>query len=254
MIQNYYTKTPRTILLFMTELHESKKSLKPFHDESIQYEICLDECARGCLFGRVYASAVVLPKDDTFDHFKMKDSKKIKSRKKMKELSDYIKENAIAYSIQYVENDVIDEKNILVANMIAMHECIKEVIPKLNTDISNINLLIDGNYFKQFPIYDDSTETMRYIPYTTIEKGDGIYSGIAGASILSKQAHDLYIEELCIEYPQLVSLYGLNTNMGYGTKVHLNGIREHGITQWHRHTFGEACKNAQLYIMNKENT
>jgi ribonuclease HII len=228
---------------------EQKKCLKPFHDENIQYEICLDECARGCLFGRMYASAVVLTKDDTFKHYLMKDSKKIHSRKKMAELSDYIKENAIAYSIQYVEADVIDEINILQANMRAMHECIKEVIPKLNTDISNINIIVDGNYFKQYPIYDDSTETMRYIPYTTIEKGDGIYSSIAAASILAKQAHDLYIENLCIEYTGLITKYGLNKNMGYGTKSHLNGIKEHGITQWHRKTFGEACKNAQLYIM-----
>jgi ribonuclease HII len=228
-------------------------SLKPFHDENIQYEICLDECARGCLFGRIYAAAVVLPKDDTFKHVFMKDSKKIHSRKKMKELSDYIKLNAIAYSIQFVENNVIDETNILVANMRAMHECIKEIIPKLNTDISNINLLIDGNYFKPFHVYDDLTETMRYIPYTTIEKGDGIYSAIAGASILAKQAHDLYIEELCIEYPQLITRYGLNKNMAYGTKTHLNGIKEHGITQWHRRTFGTACKNAQLYIMAPNN-
>lgn len=224
---------------------KTKKSLKHFHDENIQYEICLDECARGCLFGRIYASAVVLPKDDSFDHFKMKDSKKIKSRKKMKELSDYIKANAIAYSIQFVEADVIDETNILVANMRAMHECIKELIPKLNTNISNINILIDGNYFKPFPVYDNLTETMSYIPYTTIEKGDGIYSGIAGASILAKQAHDLYIEELCIEYPELITKYGLNTNMAYGTKTHLNGIKEHGITQFHRKTFG-ICKTSVI--------
>ena len=232
---------------------ESTKSLKPFHDENIKYEICLDECARGCLFGRMYAAAVVLPKDDTFKHYLMKDSKKIHSRKKMKELSDYIKTNAIAYSIKFVENDVIDEINILVANMRAMHECIKEIIPKLNTDISNITLLVDGNYFKQYPIYDDSTETMRYIPYTTIEKGDGLYSSIAGASILAKQAHDLYIENLCIEYPELITNYGLNTNMGYGTKTHMDGIREYGITQFHRKTFGEACKNAPLHIMTPNN-
>ena len=231
---------------------EQKKCLKPFHDESIKYEICLDECARGCLFGRMYAAAVVLPKD-SFEHFKMKDSKKIKSRKKMKELSDYIETNAIAYSIQYIEADVIDSKNILQANMIAMHECIKEVIPKLNTDISNINILVDGNYFKPFHVYDDSTETMRYIPYTTIEKGDGIYSGIAAASILAKQAHDLYIENLCIEYPELITKYGLITNMGYGVKIHMNGIREHGITQFHRKTFGILCKNSPLHIMTPPN-
>ena len=228
-----------------------KKCLKPFHDENIQYEICLDECARGCLFGRMYASALVLPKDDTFNHYLMKDSKKIKSRKKMKDLSDYIKENAIAYSIQYVEADVIDEINILGANMRAMHECIKEILPKLNTDISNINILVDGNYFKPFPIYDDSNETIRYIPYTTIEKGDGIYAAIAGASILAKQSHDLYIENMCIEYPELITKYGLITNMGYGVKTHMDAIKVHGITQFHRKTFGALCKSAPLHIMEK---
>jgi ribonuclease HII len=219
--------------------------LKPFHDETIQYEICLDECARGCLFGRVYAAAVVLTKDDSFHHFEMKDSKKVKSRKKMKELSDYIQANAIAYSIQFVEADIIDEINILQANMRAMHECIKEIIPKLNTNISNINLLIDGNYFKQFPIYDESQETMSYIPYTTIEKGDGIYSSIAAASILAKQAHDLYIEELCIEYTELTTRFGLDKNMGYATEKHLDGIKNFGITQWHRRTFG-ICKTSVI--------
>lgn len=232
---------------------KTKISLKPFHNENIKYEICLDECARGCLFGRLYAAATVLPKDDSFDHFKMKDSKKIKSRKKMKELSDYIKANAIAYSIQYVEADVIDEINILAANMRAMHECIKELIPKLNTDISNINILVDGNYFKPFPVYDNSTESMSYITYTTIEKGDGIYSAIASASILAKQAHDLYIEDLCIEYPDLVTRYSLDSNVGYGTKKHMDGIKEYGITQFHRKTFGEACKNATIHIMTKHN-
>ena len=58
-----------------------------------QYEIGVDECARGPMFGRLYTAAVILPKDTTFHHEKMKDSKKIKSRTIMKELSNYIKEN-----------------------------------------------------------------------------------------------------------------------------------------------------------------
>jgi ribonuclease HII len=68
--------------------------------------------------------------------------------------------------------------------------------------------------------------------------------GIAAASILAKTARDNYVLELCKEYPVLIDRYGLDSNMGYGTKKHLEGIREHGITQWHRRTFGEACKNA----------
>jgi ribonuclease HII len=68
--------------------------------------------------------------------------------------------------------------------------------------------------------------------------------GIAAASILAKHARDSYITELCKEYPALIERYGLDTNMGYGTAKHLAGIREHGITQWHRRSFGDACKGA----------
>ena len=66
-------------------------SLLPIYDPSNEYEIGVDECARGPMFGRLYTAAVILPKDESFRHDLMKDSKKIKSRKKMRELSDYIK-------------------------------------------------------------------------------------------------------------------------------------------------------------------
>jgi ribonuclease HII len=68
--------------------------------------------------------------------------------------------------------------------------------------------------------------------------------GIAAASILAKVARDEYVADMCSKYPILSTRYGLETNMGYGTKKHLDGIKEHGITQWHRRTFGEACKSA----------
>ena len=71
-------------------------------------EIGVDECARGPMFGRLYTAGVVLPK--IFDHSKMKDSKKIKSQKKMEELANYIKENALAWSVDYIEPQEIDGK------------------------------------------------------------------------------------------------------------------------------------------------
>ena len=74
-------------------------------------EIGLDEVGRGPLFGRVYTAAVILPKDDTFDHFKMKDSKRFHSKKKIEEMSEYIKENAIAWSISYEDEQMIDKIN-----------------------------------------------------------------------------------------------------------------------------------------------
>ena len=66
--------------------------LKNVYNDENNLEIGVDECARGPMFGRLYTAAVVLPK--IFDHSKMKDSKKIKSRKKMEELANYIKTNA----------------------------------------------------------------------------------------------------------------------------------------------------------------
>ena len=61
---------------------------------------------------------------------------------------------------------------------------------------------------------------------------------------MAKCAHDEYIENLCIEYPELQTKYKLADNVGYGTKYHLEGIKEYGITQWHRKTYG-CCKNAK---------
>ena len=216
-------------------------SLLPIYDASNRYEIGVDECARGPMFGRLYVAAVILPKDDSFRHELMKDSKKIKSKKKMRELSDYIKQHAIAWHIHFIEADVIDEINIRQAVFRGMRECIRHVLPDLGRETL---LVIDGNDFLPYTVFDETTETLREIPHVTIEKGDGTYSFIAAASILAKNAHDEYILDLCEQYPVLKTRYSLHENVGYGTKKHLLGIKEHGITQWHRKTFG-ACKIAE---------
>ena len=229
----------------------SKPTLLPFHDPAVPYEIALDECGRGPMFGRVYAAAVVLPHDPAlFDYSLMKDSKKIHSKKKMRELAEYIRTHALYTSVQYEEADVVDRVNILQADMLCMHKCIREIMDKSisTTTTSNTSILVDGNYFKPYGVYDDTTETLKFIPHTTIEKGDGIYAGIAAASILAKYERDAYIAELCREYPVLIERYALDRNMGYGTKAHLDGISDHGITQWHRRTFG-VCKVAPITII-----
>ena len=93
-------------------------------------EIGLDEVGRGPLFGRVYTAAVILPKDDSFDHFKMKDSKRFHSKKKIEEMSEYIKQNAIAWSISWEDEQMIDKINILQATQQSMHNCIAQIIQK----------------------------------------------------------------------------------------------------------------------------
>ena len=221
-----------------------KNMLLPIYDEANQFEIGVDECARGPMFGRLYVAAVILPKDGAFRHELMKDSKKIKSKKKMRELSDYIKENAVAWHIHYIEASVIDEINIRQAVFRGMRECIKQVLAKVDESGKNTLLVIDGNDFLPYTIFDESTETLREIPHVTVEKGDGTYSFIAAASILAKNAHDEYILELCEQYPLLKTRYSLHENVGYGTQKHMIGIKNFGITQWHRKTYG-ICKNSE---------
>jgi ribonuclease HII len=218
-------------------------SLLPIYDPSNLHEVGVDECARGPMFGRLYTAAVILPKDESFRHDWMKDSKKIKSRTKMRELADYIKEHAIAWHIEFAEASLIDEINIRQAVLRSMRESIRQVLQKTSSD--GVMLVVDGNDFPPYMVFDDTTETLREIPSVTVEKGDGTYSFIAAASILAKNAHDEYILDLCEQYPLLKTRYSLHENVGYGTAKHMAGIREHGITQWHRKSFG-ACKTATM--------
>ena len=99
---------------------------------NIYYEIGVDEAGRGPMLGRVYASAAVLPKSmEEFDHSLMKDSKKFHSEKKIKEVAEYIKEHAIAWSVQYSDEKVIDKINIRNATHKAMHAAITDVLKQL---------------------------------------------------------------------------------------------------------------------------
>ena len=198
-------------------------------DESV-IEIGIDESGRGPLFGRVYVSAVILPKDDNFDFSKIKDSKKFSSKKKIKEVADYIKENSLYWTVQYEDEKVIDEINILQATQKCMHKCVDKIYP--NIEGKNNMLLVDGNYFIPY----------NGIPSVCIEGGDNEYACIAAASILAKVERDEYIDDLCEKNPELKEKYSIHTNKGYGAKKHIDGIKEHGITEWHRKSFG-ICKN-----------
>jgi ribonuclease HII len=217
---------------------------KFYHLDSSIIEIGADEAGRGPMFGRVYSGAVVLPKDDSFDHYKMKDSKKFtsKNNKKIQEVADYIKANAIAWAVEYEDERVIDEINILQATQSAMHKAIRNVMKQIKgLDTTKMLLLIDGNYFKPLTIVNKTTNRIENAKFETIEGGDNKFTSIAAASILAKVERDKYIEELCLENPELIEKYGIDSNKGYGAKRHMDGIRQYGITKWHRRTFG-LCK------------
>jgi ribonuclease HII len=211
-----------------------KHILNKFYNENpLIIDIGVDEAGRGPLFGRVYAAAAVLPKDDSFNHSLVKDSKKFSSKRKLFEVYEYIKQNAIAYCVAHEDETIIDDINILQATQSAMHKAIHGVLQQLGE--SEYFLVIDGNYFKPL-VHKDKT-----LKFHTIEGGDNKYTCIAAASILAKVERDQYIDNLCIQNPELVERYGLDTNKGYGAKKHIEGIKQYGITPWHRRSFG-ICK------------
>jgi len=207
--------------------------MKQFYEKN-KIEVGLDEAGRGCLFGPVCVGAVIwLDEDPIKDdkNYEIKDSKKV-SEKKRTLLKDYIKDNSIAYNIQLIHHDDIDKYNILQATLRGMHLCLNNI-----TDIINIDtILIDGNHFD---FYSDKND--KYIDHVCVIDGDNIYKSIAAASILAKTYRDEWIYKLVDENPELEK-YDLKNNKGYGTKRHLDAIKEYGITKWHRKSFG-ICKN-----------
>jgi len=237
----------------MSTLTKKKRVIKPkvvlqkcYNQELDVYEIGVDEVGRGPLFGRVYTAAVILPKDDSFDCSMVKDSKKFTSKKKIIEASEYIKEHAIAWYISFEDEKTIDKINILQATQLSMHHSIEETMKRMNKidyakgkeNTCSYSLLIDGNYFKPFTYLNKKTNKIETMHHVTIEGGDNKFASIAAASILAKVERDKYIGELCEENPSLEKHYSIDSNKGYGTKKHIDGIKEHGITIWHRKTFG----------------
>lgn len=228
-----------------------------FEDNTNIIEVGVDEVGRGPLFGRVYTAAVVLPKGTDFDFTNMKDSKKFHSKKKIEAVSDYIKSNAVAFSIQFKDENIIDDVNILQATQQSMHDSILDVKSKLEqrnllTKGKTLHLLVDGNYFNPITKFNKESKKFETLSFNTFEKGDDRFSAIAAASILAKVARDQYVEDLCLRHPELIVKYGIDSNKGYGSKKHMDGIKEHGITQWHRKSFKPCSLYTGRAIRNKE--
>lgn len=204
--------------------------MKAFYNINNKYELGIDEAGRGPLFGPVFVAGVILPpniEELCITHnVKIKDSKKLTKRARDK-AADFIKTYALHYYITYKTNLIIDEYNILKSVMMGMHEVIDNIQQQVLSLDSNIDLLlIDGNYFKQY----------LNIPHICIEHGDNEYLSIAAASILAKTSHDEYINNLIENEPELIK-YDLQNNMGYGTKKHMDAIKQFGITKYHRRSF-----------------
>lgn len=200
-------------------------------------EIGIDEAGRGCLFGPVCVAAVIWLPEDPLHRGEpppeIKDSKKV-SEKKRNLLKDYIEENALAYSVQFIHHDEIDKTNILKATMKGMHQCVDDILKQVSVD----TILVDGN---KFEIYTD--DDFNYIQHKCIIGGDNKYKSIAAASILAKTYRDNYIYDLVKQNPDLEK-YGLSNHKGYGTKKHREALIEYGSTLGHRLSF-KPCKDVK---------
>jgi ribonuclease HII len=173
-----------------------------------------DEAGRGCLAGPVFAAAVVLPENFTFEI--LNDSKQL-SEKQRYNLREIILNEAVAWALGICSQQEIDRINILNASILAMHKALKEL--KLKPQ----HILVDGNRFKPF----------EQIPHTCFVKGDGRFMSIAAASILAKTYRDDYMQKIHADFPE----YGWDQNKGYPTEYHRNAIARLGITEHHRKTF-----------------
>lgn len=190
--------------------------LLPFMKEG-RMEAGCDEAGRGPLAGPVFAAAVILPKD--FHHPLLNDSKQM-SEKEREILRPVIESEAIAWAVEAVSAEEIDELNILWASVAGMQRAVLKLSPRPDF------LLIDGNRFRPFEGYG-------FNEYVTVVHGDATYSSIAAASVLAKTHRDELMRELAKQYPE----YGWDRNMGYPTKEHIQAIKEYGLTPYHRRSF-----------------
>ena len=198
---------------------------KFYHENDI--EIGIDEAGRGCLIGPVSVAGVIMGDiESNPPPYPIRDSKKC-SPKIRNILREYIENHSIAYTVQLIDSDVVDKLNILNATLKGMTQCVDDIRKQIDID----RILVDGN---QFNIYMD--ENFEPIEHICIPKGDDKYINIAAASILAKEYHDEYITNLVNENSQLLN-YNLLKNKGYGTKDHMNAIKEYGPTKWHRKSF-----------------
>lgn len=189
----------------------------------------LDESAVGSLIGKLVASAVVLPNDtDKLDISKLCDSKKMTEKNRIK-MYDQITQTC-QYGIGEVDNQELDEIGLAKARRLVFHRALDDMLakyPNLKID----RCIIDGTLAAKY----------KNIPHECIPKADSKFPNVSAASIIAKVYRDNWVYELCENEPEISNLYGWKNNKGYPAKTHLDAISKHGVTKYHRKTYGP-CK------------
>ncbi len=176
----------------------------------------VDEVGLGCLAGPIVSAAVIVPVD-CLPIAGVRDSKML-SWSQRSQLFEQIQGQALAIGVGMASVAEVEQVNVLQASYLAIGRALSRVEPY---DYA----LIDGRKIKPGHLRE---------PYKTIVHGDAISYAIACASIVAKVRRDRLMQKLATRYPG----YGWEKNVGYGTKQHLTGLDQLGVTRWHRRSYG----------------
>ncbi|NKN40569.1 ribonuclease HII [Streptococcus alactolyticus] len=188
---------------------------KELYQKGYQAIAGIDEVGRGPLAGPVVTACVILPKDCKIRH--LNDSKKI-PKKHHEEIYEEVLARALGVGIGIVDNDTIDRVNIYEATKLGMLQAIEQM---------------KGEVTKPDYLLIDAMQLDTPIPQLSLIKGDANSLSIAAASIVAKVTRDHMMAEYAKEYPG----YAFDKNVGYGTKDHLAGLKQYGVTPIHRKSF-----------------
>ncbi len=195
-------------------------------------EAGVDEAGRGCLWGPLYAAAVIWPpEEDWLDEHRevapfIKDSKKV-SAKKRKQIAKQIQSAAIDYGIGSVTAKEMDQNGMTYANRLAFQRALEA----LSVPVERV--LLDGC----IPLREDQLQGLKIDEQETVVDGDATYLPIAAASILAKEARDSVVEDWVAKEPDLQTIYNIGSCKGYGTEKHRKALKEKGMHSEHRRLF-----------------
>lgn len=196
----------------LTQLEDMKYYEKEARAKGFKVIAGVDEVGRGPLAGPVVAAAVILPAG--FDVIGVNDSKQLNEAKR-EQLFEDILAKALAIGIGVKSHEIIDAVNIYEATKLAMVDA-----------IDSLGLVPDFCLIDAMPLNHCKHEL-------SLIKGDSKSVSIAAASIIAKVTRDRMMVAFDSEFPG----YGFVNNMGYGTKVHLEGLAKQGVCPIHRLTF-----------------
>lgn len=191
-----------------------------------------DEAGCGPCFGDLVAAACVLADDHPLA-LRVGDSKKLTERRREEAFAEI--RATCAYGIGVVTNEEIDHQGLGWARRIVFHRALEDL--ELRSGVVPDAIIVDGTLF----------DPWRGIPYQCIPRADATVPAVSAASILAKCTRDAAVLQLCDANPELEERYGLRSNKGYLAPRHVEGLRSHGFTRWHRRSYkirGLNCSEA----------